>query len=81
MSPRSPPTTQLPCRMYPEIITTRTRDRWISQAETGHQLDMRWDAVRADLLSQAAESRHAYSGSSGQSYGFGGSGGGGEACR
>ena len=66
--------------MYPDIITTRTRDRWLSQAESGRQLDMQWDTVRADLLSQAAQSRQAYSGSSGQSYGFGGGGGGGEAC-
>ena len=66
--------------MYPDIITTRTRDRWLSQAESGRQLDMQWDTVRADLLSQAAQSQQAYSGSSGQSYGFGGGGGGGEAC-
>ena len=63
--------------MYPDTITTRTRDRWLDQAERGQQVDMRWDVVRQDLNTQAAELRQQQIGSSGQSYGFGGAGGGG----
>ena len=64
-------------RMYPDTVTARTRDRWLAQAEQQQQVDLRWETVRQDLHTLAAQQRQQEIGRSGQSYGFGGSSGGG----
>ena len=62
------------CRMCPNTITARTRDRWLDQAERAQQVDLCWETVQQDLKDQAAERRQQGSGSSGQCYDAGDSG-------